>query len=453
MKKSNIWAVLIVGFGLCSFVLIATGAFNPTNPDPIPPIASDTTDKDSGCVFNTVMGVDNVDSIVKTRIAEQKLSTDFYMEIPEQAQESIKAGLSFLVQGQHPNGGWGAGTHAHQNVIDPHAVTPDPATTSMVSMAIIRSGTSFEQGTYFNELNKAHQFLMEAAEASMNNPSNITELTGTQIQAKLGQSIDAILTAQYFTNSLDLISDESLKKRTENCLQICVNKIQENQDADGSTKGRGWAGLLHSSYANNALESAKSKGMKVDEEALSNAREYQKKNYNVKERSGETDRGAGVMLYSVSSSSRASASEAKRAKQAIEKAKKEGNLADSAKVTTSNLVATGFSEDEALKLNAADKIYNSSKIVAQSEEVMSGYGNNGGEEFLSYLQTGEGMVVNQDMEWKDWYNKISIRMINIQEENGSWRGHHCITSPVFCTATSILILSINNEIDKLAMIQ
>lgn len=450
MHKNNIWSILILGFGLCSFLFLSSGAFNPSKPS-IHRIAADTLEKDPGCIFNTVMGIDNVDSIVATRIEENKLSKDFYLEIPEKALTSINKGLNFLIQAQHPDGGWGAGTR--QRVIDPHAVTPDPATTSIVAMSIMRSGTTFEEGEYSQALKKAHLFLMEASEASANNSGNITELQGTQIQVKLGQSIDAILTAQYFTNSLDVLSEKPMIDRTRNCLQICVNKIQEKQDVDGSFKGRGWAGLLQSSYANNALESAQNQGIAVKEEALENSRAYQKQNYSVKDRAGNTERGAGVMLYSVSSSSRASATEAKRAKKELEKAKAKGLISDSAQINIDNLMAIGMAEDEALKLDAADKIYKSSKIVAQSDQVMTGYGNNGGEEFLSFLQTGEGMVVNQDIEWKDWYNKISIRMIDIQEKNGSWRGHHCITSPVFCTATSILILSINNEIDKLAMIQ
>jgi hypothetical protein len=94
-------------------------------------------------------------------------------------------------------------------------------------------------------------------------------------------------------------------------------------------------------------------------------------------------------------------------------------------------------------------VYESAKVTAQRDDVMSGFGNNGGEEFLSYLQTGEGMVINKDTEWTKWYANISGRLLKIQNEDGSWNGHHCITSPVFCTATCLLILSVNNDVDKL----
>lgn len=84
-----------------------------------------------------------------------------------------------------------------------------------------------------------------------------------------------------------------------------------------------------------------------------------------------------------------------------------------------------------------------------NKEVISGFGNNGGEEFLSFLQTGESMIVNQDEEWKKWYDDVSGRIMSIQNNDGSWNGHHCITSPVFCTATCLMILTVENDIKKL----
>ncbi|HRT54199.1 MAG TPA: hypothetical protein P5291_08950, partial [Flavobacteriales bacterium] len=86
---------------------------------------------------------------------------------------------------------------------------------------------------------------------------------------------------------------------------------------------------------------------------------------------------------------------------------------------------------------------------AQADNVISGFGNNGGEEFLSFLQTGESLIINKDESWKNWYGSTTARLVEIQNPDGSWNGHHCITSPVFCTATSLLILSVNNDIEQL----
>jgi hypothetical protein len=94
-------------------------------------------------------------------------------------------------------------------------------------------------------------------------------------------------------------------------------------------------------------------------------------------------------------------------------------------------------------------VYEAAKVQAQSDNVVRGFGNNGGEEFLSFLQTGESLIINKDNSWKNWYEGTTARLLQIQNADGSWNGHHCITSPVFCTATSLLILSVNNDIEQL----
>jgi hypothetical protein len=57
--------------------------------------------------------------------------------------------------------------------------------------------------------------------------------------------------------------------------------------------------------------------------------------------------------------------------------------------------------------------------------------------------------MSKDLEWKQWYDNIAGHLVKIQNNDGSWNGHHCITSPVFCTATALLILSVNNDVDQL----
>ncbi|MDX1407096.1 MAG: hypothetical protein R3330_03155, partial [Saprospiraceae bacterium] len=71
--------------------------------------------------------------------------------------------------------------------------------------------------------------------------------------------------------------------------------------------------------------------------------------------------------------------------------------------------------------------------------------NNGGEEFLSYMMTSESMVQQGPNQWKQWYDRISQNFSAIQNPNGSWSGHHCITSPVFCTAAVILALTADSD--------
>src|ERR1041385_4040011 len=82
-----------------------------------------------GCVFRTLMG-------------EESSMGDVTYKTPAKVAASIEKGLTWIVKAQHPSGGWGAGSHSRQDVMDPHAVQADPATTAMVAMALLRTGTT-----------------------------------------------------------------------------------------------------------------------------------------------------------------------------------------------------------------------------------------------------------------------------------------------------------------------
>ncbi|MEO8590171.1 MAG: hypothetical protein ABI432_12430 [Flavobacteriales bacterium] len=390
-----------------------------------------------GCVFKTVFEGEGLDS-------------SFVLRTPETVVRSEQRGLDWLVKAQAQDGGYGAGMGARQDIMDPHAVSTDPATTAMVGMALMRMGSTLDKGPYKQQLSGATEYLLVHVEKAPKDAMNVTDLQGTQIQVKLGANIDVALTAQFLSNlSAKLGEQHPMKLRTMRALNTCVGMIQRSQNADGSVRGDGWAGVLQSSFAASALESAKDQGADVDDVALDLARDYQKANFDVASGSAVTERAAGVTLYAVSGSTRNSAVETREVKDRVAKAKKEGRVAATAPVNEETLQQAGYTPAEAQRANTAYQVYNAASQQAQSDNVISGFGNNGGEEFLSFLQTGESLIIGKDDGWKNWYQQTTGRLLAIQNQDGSWNGHHCITSPVFCTATSLLILSVNNDIDHL----
>ena len=394
------------------------------------------------CVFRTLLGFEPFDTaaVIHNR---------------ELVESSLKKGLVWIAEAQLDNGGWGAGTHSRQDVYNPRAVDADPATTALVGMALLRNGNTLTKGKYAGNLKKALDFLLEAVENTPEQNNYITNLKGTQPQTKLGQNIDAILTMQLFTNILSKVDKKDCPciERIEKALNKCVHIIQQAQDVDGGFKDGGWAPVLQSALANNALESAKEVGAKVDDRVLEKSRDYQKGNFDTKTNSAVTGKAAGVLLYSFSGSARASAKEAGRADSAIAKAKKDGKLKPEAEVNEQNLLVAGMSTTQAKKYETAYKIRGAASVRAQDGDVINGFGSNGGEELLSYLMTGESLIISKDNSWTSWFEKMAGRMVQIQNNDGSWQGHHCITSPVFCTATCLLILSIDKDIDFLVKVK
>ena len=390
--------------------------------------------------------------VFKTLFREESAHGFLVYKTPKNIQSAIQKGLKWAIKAQQKNGGWGAGLQSKQQIRDPHAVKTDPATTAMISMALLRCGSSLTEGDHAEVLVNATNYLLDEIKSTKKN-AFITSKRGTQIQGKLGQNIDAVITAQYLSNLLTKTDEKhELVSKIKAALDICVKKIQNTQDAKGRTSGGSWAGVLQSSMASSALEAAEVNGAKVDKKKLQAAQDYQESNYNPSTGTSNSADGAGIVLYSMSSSVRNSAKRARKVREEFEQAKKEGKVAQNAEITPSALEDIGYSRDEAIKYNTSYKVYESAKTQAQTARVMNGFGNNGGEEFVSFLQTGESMVVGNDDAWEKWYENVSAKMLVIQNSDGSWNGHHCITSPAFCTATCLLILSINNDAKILSSI-
>jgi hypothetical protein len=371
----------------------------------------------------------------------------------------VRHGVDWLVKAQHPNGGWGAGSHANQQHRDPHNVVTDPATTAFVAIAIVRAGSTPQSGPQQGVLKRATLYLVDVVERAPEEGPQITDLQGTQPQAKLGPLVDTGLTSQYLARILPTLTKGSaLHARVDAALDRCLRKLQGSQHTDGSWGvGRGWAPVLQSSLSTSALEMAQAAGKRVDVAKLARAREYQKGNYDtttgraVMGEAGGVAAGAsaGVELYAFSSSQRAAAAEAAEALSVVEAAKDKGVLPPAAPVSVDNLKKAGLDERTARSLSDAYDARSAQLRRLADEDLLRGFGSNGGEEYLSYLQTSESLVIAGGSEWETWKKRMSTRLSKIQSQDGSWTGHHCITSPVFCTAAVLQTLTADRDAAEL----
>lgn len=363
----------------------------------------------------------------------------------------VNKALDWLAKAQSDDGSWGAGSSSRQNVRDPHSVKGDPATTSFAAMAFLRSGHTPKKGKYKDIVRRATEALVKVVEQAPAEGPRITNLTGTQPQAKMGAYVDTSLTARFLARVLnELPKKDKLRKRVDKAIDKCIAKIQSSQQKDGSWKGGGWAPVLQSSLAGQALEIAQAAGKDIDQDALERARRDQKKNFDPNSGKVKSDAAAGIELYAFAGAQRATASETWEANDLLDKAKKEGKLPQAAKPTAENLRKIGVKEEKAKQL-AQSVVQNEqqAKRVQNDNALLTGFGNNGGEEFLSYLMTSESLVITGGDAWKSWDEKMHRRMRKIQSSNGSWTGHHCITSPVFCTSAVVQCLNTFKDADML----
>lgn len=385
----------------------------------------------------------------KSQFTPKFTSTDFTAESYSDLKDVkplpayLQSSIGWLAKAQLPNGGFGAGFHAHQDVIDPHAVQADPATSAFVGMTIIRLGSTLQDGALKDNLHNVLGYLLKVTKETPERSKNITTLHGTQPQQKLGQNIDVALTCQFYSKILPLAAyDQPLHEQVKTALAKCVAIIESAQSHDGSWGEGGWAPVLNSAMANNALEYAQVAGIKIDSVKLARSQRYQRSNIN-DDGMANTERSAGIALYSVSSAQRANTKLGKRAKDYLGSDAAPGMSKAEVKA---NLKNKGVAEAEATELSDAYDNYRMTSKQMNNEEVLSGFGNNGGEEFLSYMMSSESYITASDQEqWHKWHTRMSRLFEKVQNENGSWSGHHCITSPVFCTAAVIMTLTADRD--------
>ena len=369
---------------------------------------------------------------------------------PKPIPEFIDKGLAWLAATQFDNGGWGAGAQARQEIRDPRAVQIDPATTAFAAMALLRAGNTLTAGPYRQQISKALQYLLETVETSPEEGPKITNITGTQPQSKLGQHIDTSMCIQFFSRVLPHTHhDAQLMGRVTQALDKALGKLQRAQGQDGSWSGQAWAPVLQSSMANSALEMAQAAGRRVDEKALDKSRTYQKGNVDAKSGAVRTERAAGISLYALAGSQRATAQEAREAQRSVDEARAQKTVAADAEVSVDNLMQAGHAKDKAEALFEAYKQNDATRRMLRDDKVLAGFGNNGGEEYLSYMMTSESLVVTESKDWDEWYTTMGRRLGKVQNPDGSWSGHHCITSPVFSTAAVVLTMTADRDVQVL----
>ena len=107
-------------------------------------------------------------------------------------------------------------------------------------------------------------------------------------------------------------------------------------------------------------------------------------------------------------------------------------------------------ELEQLSRTEKDRQTNADKIQAirgqlSDARFVTGFGSIGGEEFFSYLNIGDSLHRTGGPEWEKWNAGMKDKILKMQNEDGTWAGHHCITGRVAVTSAAILLLTANRE--------
>ena len=345
--------------------------------------------------------------------------------------QSVDRGAKWLVSVQGADGGWGQDGDGTSRLVNDQRLESngnDVANTAVAALALLRAGKQYQPN-----VDRALAFILQRIETSPNEGLSITKVQGTQIQRKLGPYIDTFLASMLLAQVDGTLAKAADNTRVRQSLQKCVAKIEKNQKGDGSWNlAGGWAPVLGTSLASRSLYDAKAKGVAVDGNVLAKAEGYTldaMKAPSTGVGAGSAGgvgagRGAGIAGLTVSESVAVSA--------------------DSAGVP----LYQSAQALEQLSRTDADRRKNAKAISAiganlASERFVDGFGSIGGEEFFSYLNISDGLKRTGGQAWTDWHAKITQKIVRLQNNDGTWAGHHCITGRVAVTAAAMLNLTVD----------
>jgi len=335
---------------------------------------------------------------------------------------AVDKGARWLASVQGADGGWGQDGGEASSARPGERLESsgnDVANTAVAALALLQAGRQYQP-----QVDRALAFILQRIEASPADGLAITDRQGTQIQRKLGPYIDTFLSSMLLSQIDGHASTPALNARVRKALQKTVAKIEKHQQSDGSWNiAGGWAPVLGTSMASRSLFEAQKRGVTVDAAVVKRA---------------ET--------YTVSALSTPPPPAARGAAGGLAAGRGEGAAAP-AEAAGVPLYQSAQALEQ-LSRTESDRVQNAKQISAiqsrlRSAAFVGGFGSMGGEEFFSYLNISDSMKRVGGDGWSKWHTAITQKIVGLQNSDGTWTGHHCITGRVAMTSAAILNLTVD----------
>jgi hypothetical protein len=357
--------------------------------------------------------------------------------------KSVQKGLAWLASQEISGGGWGQGDEATKvRTNEPKVGTKNVADTSIALLAFLRAGHTPGGGEHKLVVDRGLGYVMSEIEASDSDSLFVTGVRGTRVQGKIGQYVDTFASLMVLTEAKGKMKSPADNARLDAAIKKVVRKIEKNQKDNGSWDEKGWAPVLSQALAAKGMNRAAQGGAQVSKEALRRIEE-QAKNGQM-----SVSGSAGIRLYGDAASSANVRDDATTKRVNAEKLKEQVAKPPRRPEPMSQSPEKPPTAADVRAAEAAAQAANNEAVTREKalvaklsdQRFVAGFGNNGGEEYLSYLLISETLSQSRGAEWEKWDGAITKLVEKVQNEDGSWVGHHCITGRTFNTAAALLVL-------------
>jgi len=311
---------------------------------------------------------------------------------PEVTEASIKStdkGFKWLMKAMNRDGGFGVDVGAQSEL----------GLTALVGLSMLSEGSTPREGEHARALRKIRSYVIK--EVKNGGMRQLAQMNSTQLQRKIGSEAHTFFAALFLSQVIgldDRFDDEPVRK----ALQRAVQEVVAAQQKDGSWGHGSWAPMLGTVMGWECLRGSHLAGFRVK---ASSDKVSEKLVQDMKAQMGKS-RGWMHDLYKHATGIRV-------------------------------LYSMGM-EDEPIAKSAFEKVL---KLVPTNQPLSSA----GGEEYLAFHLITETMLQAGGKKWEAWYPTVRDKIVKVQNADGSWTGHHCITSRTFCTAAAILTLQSPNR--------
>ncbi len=322
-------------------------------------------------------------------LSGKRASSTPAQKITPECRKTIDRGMTWLLSAMRNDGSVGT------DIGHP----PDLGCTAMLGLALLSEGNCPTGGVHQQELMRVLDAVLNMLDRFPN--KQIPAREQTLVQRKIGANADIFLAALF----LSQVRGEAAAAEDDvtRALEKCVWIICQTQGKQGTWGNESWAPVLGTVLGWESLRVSSSTGLKVNASAKSAGDALMKQ---LRETNGKDEGSWMHSLYKDASSIRV-------------------------------LYSLNYRGDPVFQ----DCV---KRILRIAGEDSRPFEQAGGEEYLAFFFVTECLLNERDADWQRWYPTVQKRIIKMQNNDGSWTGHHCITARTFCTAAALLTLQAPN---------